>query len=483
MGLREAAFSAGRWTAFSSILVSGLAMLRNVVLARLLVPADFGLMAVAATATTVLSVLVDLGLSQALIHYDGVSAGARSSIYWLNAFLAVTLMLVLAALAPIFGVLYQSPALVPLLWWSGLVFPLAAAGRQLMALAAKALRFDTLAIIDGIAAALAFVVAIVVGVLGGGVYALVAGLLTQAGVSSLLAWIRLPAEYRPHRHFVLREAIPYLGFGGYSVGETLANEFTRGSDVFAGGLVVGAPAMGIYSVPRDLAMKLSMALNSVVTKVGFPLMAKVKGEELQVRKIYLQTMRMTASVNFPLYIFMMLYANEIVVLMYGQKWHAAGIYLQILAAWGLVRSTLNPQGSLLYAVGRTKLAFWWNIAMIALLPPLYWAATRSGGLIGLAVAVAVLQLAIVVPAWRVLVRPCCGASLRAYLGELYIPLACAMVAGTLAWLVTRDMASGVLKLLSGGMAGLVAYVGASVLLNRPWLDAIKELLSGGNGSS
>lgn len=476
MSLRSSTFSASRWTSASTFVVTGLQVAQTIVLAHMLLLRDFGLMAVAGAVIAVLSLLVDMGLSQALIHYDNVSVRARSSIYWLNMLLALVLMLVLIVVAPLLGAIYHSAPLVLLLRWTSLVFPLAACGQQLRALAAKALRFDCLAPIDMAAALAALVCAIVVALLGGGVYALVAGLLARAGAGSLLAWWLLPVECRPGMFFRPREALPYLGFGGYSVGEMLANEFHRNADVFMGGLVVGPAAMGVYSVPRNLGLRVGSILNSIVTRVGFPVMSQVKDEPERLRNIYMQTLRMTASVNFPLYVAMGLFASEIVNLLYGPRWHDAAMYLRILAAWGLIRSTGSPSGSLLYATGKTRRAFWWNIVLLIALPPLYWLVTRIHGLPSLAAGMVILQALIVIPSWRYLVKPCCNVSLGEYLAQFGTPLLCALAAGDAAWLAAHHLPHGTLRLAVGCLVGGSVYLGLSWYLNQRWVLAMLELL-------
>jgi len=475
MTLRKSTFSASRWTAASTMLVAALQVLQTSALARILLPGEFGLMAVAAAVVAVLSLVVDLGLSQALIHYDDVPASHRSSIFWLNMLLAFVLMATLCLAAPAIERLYHSAALAPLLCCTSLVFPLAAAGQQLRALAAKALRFDVLARIEILAAACACACAILAAALHAGVYALAIAVVANALTGSLLAWLLLPHSYRPGWRFRPDETRAYLHFGGYLVGESIANAFHRNADVFAGGLVVGANAMGVYSVPRDLSLRLSMGLNSIVTRVGFPVMAQVKHDRARLKSIYLQTLRMTASVNFPAYVAMSMFAKEIVALLYGPQWREAAMYLQILSAWGLIRSTGNPSGSLIYATGRTRRAFWWNIALLTMLPVLYWVSAYGYGLLGIAVATVILQLLIVVPAWNFLVRPGCDATLTEYLAPFWPPLFCSLIAGVIARLCTQGLPHGTLRLAVGVALGGAVYIALSWIFNRRWVQAMLEL--------
>lgn len=89
-------------------MATGLQLLQTVVLARILLPAEFGLMAVAAAVLAVLALVADLGLSRALIHFDELSDNVLSSLYWLNVGLAVALMVLLIVVAPSLGAAYQS---------------------------------------------------------------------------------------------------------------------------------------------------------------------------------------------------------------------------------------------------------------------------------------------------------------------------------------------------------------------------------------
>jgi O-antigen/teichoic acid export membrane protein len=476
VSLKQKAFSAGRWTAASAFLVAGLQLLQTVVLARLLLPAEFGLMAVAASLLAVVALIADLGLSRALIHFDDAPADTLSSLYWLNVGLSLLLMLLLLLLAPVFGNLYGSKALVPVLQYGSLVFPLTAWGQQFRVLAERSLRFSELARIEILAGLAACCFAIVFAFAGGGVYALVAGILVRAAASSALAWTMLSAGSKPSRHLRFAETRPFLRFGGYLVGDSLANNVRRDADVFVGGLVLGPAAMGLYSVPRDLSLRIATVVNPVITRVGFPIMSRLQGDRGKLKEVYLQTLRMTTSVNFPVYVALALFADEIVALLYGPQWQGAGLYLRILAAWGLLRSVGNTAGGLLYAVGRARRAFWWNFGLLLALPPLYWLAVGRWGLEGLAWGVVMLQLAITLPGWRFLVRPACGAGFLEYLQQLIVPLWLSLAAGAVAWAVTHNLGHGTLRLLVGGSVGGVFYLLLSWMFNRRWADAMIGML-------
>lgn len=477
MNLKQTAFSAGRWTATSAALVTGLQMLQTIILARLLVPADFGLMAVVGAVLAVLTLLANFGLSRVIIHFDQLPDTILSSLYWINLTLSALMMLIVAGTASAVGRLYNSPELAPLLQVASITFPLTALGQQFRALAEKKLHFDLLAHNEIAAAAVAFLVAIGVALGGGGVYALVAGILASASVSSLLAWLRLSCEHRPLRCLHIGETWPYLRFGGYLVGEEFANILTRQADTFIGGLVLGPTALGIYSVPRNLSLRIAFIINPIITRVGFPVMARVKHDREKLGSIYLQTLRMTTSVNFPIYVALGLFANEVVALLYGRQWQNASGYLRIFAAWGLIRSVGNPTGSLLYAVGHARRAFWWNLSLLVICVPLLWMGAQLGGLVGLAWTMVGLQVLIFVPSWRYLVRPCCGVSFAEFIAIVLLPLALALTGGILAYgAIWLGNITGILRLIVGGCVGGSVYILLSLVFNRPWTNAMRELI-------
>lgn len=476
MSLKEKAFAAGRWTAASAAIRVCLQLLQTFVLARLLLPADFGLMAVASSMIAVAWLFADMGISRVLVHYDDVPSEALSSLYWLNIAMGLTLMALLWAVAPLLGKLYASHGLVPLLQWSSLVFPLTAYGQQYRVLAEKHLRFGALALNEIVSTLLGFVVAIAVAVGGGGVYALVAALLTTAAASSLMARLRLTDGWRPALRLHLKEARPYLRLGGYFAGGDLVNNLRMQADVFVGGLVASPTEMGIYSVPRNLSLRLAMIVNPIITRVGFPVMSRTRHDPVVLKAIYLQTLRMTASVNFPMYIALAVFADELVAVLYGSNFRGSGTYLRILALWGLLRSTGNPVGSLLSAVGHAGRAFWWNLVLLVLSLPLLWLGAQSGGLSGLAWTMLALQTSLFLPTWLWLVRPACNARFDEYSRSISAPMVSAVVAGLVAYGATREIQIVLPRLFVGLCVGGVAYALMSLWLNRAWIDAMRELM-------
>jgi O-antigen/teichoic acid export membrane protein len=447
-------------------------------LARLLAPADFGLVAVAGAAFAIAALFIDLGMAGALIHLPDPPRSTLSTLFWLNQAAGLLLMLLFMAFAWPVSMLYDEPALLPVMLAMSLAMPLSALGQQFLVLAEKNLLFSTVALIEVVATASAFAVALAVALWQGGAYALVAAMLVSATVSSALAWTFLSAGKRPRFQFDVQGTLPYLRYGAYRMGEGLAMSVRSQLDVLIGGAVAGSAAMGIYTLPRNLALQLASALvNPIVTRVGLPVMARLQEDVEALKSIYLRTLRVTSAVNFPVYAALFAWSEEIVLLLLGDQWREAGPFLRLFALWAMILSTGNPVGSLLYATGHVRRAFWWNLAQLMIAPGILWFGASLHGIRGLAVSMVGMQLVLFYPLFRFLVRPACGARFGEYVGELLPALlasVCAVALGFAVSLFVSD--TGWVRVSIGGGLAAAAYLALSSVINKPWLAFMSELL-------
>lgn len=452
-------------------------LLQMAILARLLAPSDFGLMALAAAVIAFAQIFSDMGMSNAIIHHQKISQEALSSLYWLNVLASASLMLFLILLSPFIAVWYQEPRMQNILTVVSSTFLIVALSQQLRVIAEKYLLFQQLAVIELTASLLGFVVSVIVAFAGGGVYALVAGMFVNVVVTTVLSWWILADGWRPLWRLRLSEIREFLGFGAYMIGFNLTNTINMQADILIGGRVLGSSSLGAYTLPKELSLRLAMIINPIVTRVGLPVMAKAQADKIILKSIYLKTLLMTASVNFPIYFLMAIFSSEIVVIMFGDQWQESIPLLRILALWGMVRSIGNPAGSLVFAMGRANLAFWWSFGLMLFLVPAYWIGSQYG-IEGLALSVLISMLAIPLPQWLILIRPLCGAGFVEYFKQLAIPFVISALAAVAGFLAAMPFEAAVLRLGAGIIAGGPIYLVLSRWLNRTWFAAITELLLG-----
>lgn len=476
MSLKQQTFTAVRWTSLAMVGKSALQFVQVAILARLLMPADFGLMAMVLAVMVFVQVFTDMGVSNAIIHHQNISKNQLSSLYWLNVTVAAILMLLLMASSELIGtLLFQQPGLQPVLTALSVSIFLTALGQQLRVVAEKNLRFAVLAKIEITAALAGFVCAITWAWMAPSANALVAGMLVNSAVQTALLWLFTANGWRPAFRLQLGEIQQFLKFGGYMIANNFVNSINLQIDVLIAGRFFPAAALGAYSLPRNLSLTIAGVINPVITRIGFPLMAKAQGDKEFLKLVYLKTMRMTASVNFPIYIGMAVFSKESIFFLFGERWSGSAPLLVFLSLWGMFRSCGNPVGSLLLAVGKADLSLKWNLGLLFIVPPVLWGAS-NWGIYGLAIAQALLMSTLMWPAWYFLVRPQCNAGAVEYAKTMLGPLFAAGLAVGIAYLAVTGLNSPLWRLIVGCLVAVPAYLLISLVFNRQWLLAMRQLI-------
>lgn len=473
--LMRSAIAGIKWTSASTIVVTLVQLAQLAVLARLLQPSDFGLMAMGMVVIGFGQTFADMGVSNAIIHRQDATADQLSSLYWLNLAVGLVLFILVVALAPLVAAFYAEPRLRDLLLASAFMFLIAPIGQQFQALLQKELLFERLAKVEVTVTVFGFLIAILSALAGQGAFALVwCQLAVVTGTTLLLA--RLGGRvWRPRLHFALADLQGYLGFGLYQMGERSLRHLTVNLDKVLIGRLLGAQALGVYSVAYQLMIRPMQALNPIVTRVAFPIFSRIQTDDTRVRRGYLRMIQIIAFVSMPMYLGLFAVADPVITALLGARWHAAVGVFQILVFLGLGYSLGNPLGSLLLAKGRADLGFWCNVVALVLYGVAVTIGTRWG-VEGVAWAILLTAVAILFPLefalrwYLVRMRPI--EFLRSFLPFLALG---AFVAGVV---MAADRALGFdsphLRLAILVPVGIAAYALASVLSCRRFLTGLLE---------
>lgn len=463
--MHATALRAMQWTTVSNVLRSALQLIQLVVLTRLLSPQDYGLMALVLMVIGFAALFSDIGLSTAFVQRQNISEPERSSLYWLSVAVGVVLMLIVAISSPLIAILLNEPRLIPLLILVSTNFLVVALGQQLRMNSEKSLSFKPIALIEIASSISGFIVAVIAAWMSLGVYALVVAAMVSTWLTMLLNWVVLAKGWRPMLHFCWRDVRWFMHFGGGMVIVNVINHVNSNIDLILGGRLLGASQLGIYSVPRNLILQIQFMVNPIFTRVGFPVMASIQNDKRLVKDIYLKIMRLTATVNAPIYVAIALFASEIVHMMLGEQFHDAVPLLRVFALWGLLRSFANPIGAMLFALGRVRLSVWWNAGLMFCIPPALWLGSHYGS-IGMAWAMTIMMAILFVPAWALLVRPTCGAGFYIYAKQVIVPSLFAVTAGALAWLAAHAFVLPSVRLIVGLSVGAISYISLIWFIDR-----------------
>jgi lipopolysaccharide exporter len=474
VGIEEKALRGIPWTlgtfASSKLITLG----TTVVLARLLVPADFGIVALAVLAVGLFNIFSTLGLSGALIQRQDLGERGKGTVLSLLLVQGAALALVLVALAPLAADVFSQPRLTGVLAaMSSIVF---VSGFTVFyeTVLQRELEFRRRFRVYMIQSLTYAGVAIPLAASGAGVWSLVVGQIASTiGYGAALYSL---APYRVRPVFDRAEALSVFRSGrGFLLQGTLAF-FEQNTDYIAVGNVLGSTQLGLYSMAYRLSELPNQSISEPVATVTFPAFARMRHRGEDVASSFLSTFRMVALVTCPLGVFLSAAADPFTTAILGDRWLEMIGPLSILGVWAIGRSVDTTIGWLLNSVGEAGLVG--TVAAVLLIPliPALFVAAELGGLDLVAwVMVADTVVALLVMAFLASRRA--GIGMREQWRALApIAIACAITWATV-WLVARatDSVSPGVSLAACVVTWVVSY-GGTLSLIQPGL--LRDALGG-----
>lgn len=452
-----------------------------VVLARLLEPRDFGLVAMVGAVTGVFNLLRDAGLSRATIQRGDVTEEQLSTLFWINVLLGLLLAMAFLALAPVLVTFYREPRLFWVTAVLGVGFFLNGLGVQHSALLQRQMRFTTGAAIDIAALLASTAVGILLAWRGFGYWALVAGPLVSPAVSSAGAW--LAVAWIPRRPRRGAGILSMLRFGGNVTLNSLLVYVAYNLDKVLLGRFAGADVLGIYGRAYQLANLPVENLNGAIGSVAFSALSRLQGDPARLRSYFLKGYGLVLAITVPMTIGCAVLADDVVLVALGARWAPVSPLLRLLAPTILVFALINPTSWLMLSSGLAGRSL--RMAMvIAPLVILSYVVGLPYGATGVALAFSATMVLLTIPVtiWSVYGT---AVSTRDILGAAARPLVAglaAMVATLLARPFLAAVGSPLLRLAIGGC--LLCAVHGWVLLYAMGQKALyADILRGSRRSS
>jgi O-antigen/teichoic acid export membrane protein len=381
----------------------------GIVLARMLPPGDFGVAALALVVVGFVATLAELGLTAAVIYLRPLSIRHIRASFTLSLLIAATFGGAMFLLAPFFAGLFDHPMLPAIFRAEASLFVLTALGTTARALLHRRLDFRRLFLVEvgGYVGGYA-VIAVPLAALGFGVWSLVIGILTQAGLTSGLALVLSPHSLTPL--LAARESRELLSYGGVTTLNGAVGYWSRSADSLVVGRMLGTVELGLYNRAFNVITVPLSYLGSALTGVLFPVMAEVRSDQRRLRSAYLLSVQVTAMIAAPLCGWVLVAAPHIIGGLYGPGWEGAIAPLRVLAAGGLFRSVYHVAAALTHASAnvmaevRRQLMFAALVAVGGLVGASWGIAGVAAGVLGamlfMYLAMAHLSLRIVDGGWR-----------------------------------------------------------------------------------
>lgn len=361
-------------------------MVSTVVLARLLTPADFGLIAMVTAVTGFASLFKDLGLSMATVQKAEVTHEQVSVLFWVNVAISVLIALITAALAPVIAWFYGDPRLTAVGMALSLAFVFGGLTVQHQALLRRQMRFTALAIIPIVAMVAAVMAAIISATLGAGYWALVIMELTRSATNAAAVW--LVCRWWPGRPTRGAGVRGMLRFGANLTGFNILNYFARNLDNVLIGRVWGAGALGLYAKAYGLLTLPIAQINASVSAVAIPALSRLQNEPDRYRSYYCKTINLIAYLTTPLTLGLAVLSDEVIRLVFGTQWLGASRIFMILAIAAVGQPIANTCGWVFTSLGQTDRMLRWGFVSMPVIT-IAFALGLPWGPIGVAAAYAI----------------------------------------------------------------------------------------------
>jgi len=367
----------------------------TVILARLLRPEDFGIVAMVTAITGFSNTFRDFGLSSATIQREDVRHDQVSRLFWVNFGISVLLAVIIAAAAPAIAWFYGQPLLVGVtlaLATSSLLDGLAI---QHGAMIRRQMRFGALAALDLTATAVGAAVALGLAWFGAGYWALVAQQLVSLATRTALMW--LVSGWRPGASAPLSEVRSMLTFGGHLTGARLVNYCARNLDKVMIGKFWSAEQLGFYSKALNAIVQPFQQATQMLGRVAIPTLSRLQDDPSRYRTYFTTAVLMVAAAGLPAVAFLAVDAESLVRLLLGKQWLQTVPFLRILIPAAILEMVTMATRWIFISLGQTIKLLRWRLLESAVKTVALAAGVRSGPM-GIAVAVGASSAVLIVPA-------------------------------------------------------------------------------------
>lgn len=439
-----------------------LVLISTAILARLLTPEDFGLVALALTFMVFLDTVRDLGLGQALIvgKPEELEARTQTVFSWTIVMGAVLSALTAAASPLVASFFHQGSELAALIAVLGLNFFLRSLGATHYSLARKDLNYRARTFAESADVLMRGTTGIALALLGFGAWSLVIAYLIGTASMVVMVWRMVP--WRPRLRFSRTHLRDLLSFGGTLTAVDIGSAFAHEMDYLFVGRVLGPASLGLYTIGFRLPELLIINLAIVAGNVLFPAYALL--DKSRMRDAFLLSLRSTALLVFPMAVGLGVMARPVILALFGSQWEESIAVMQVLVVYAVVVALNIPGGTVLKATGRAWILLALTLPYIALLfTSLMIFADR--GIVAVALCMAGMQGTFLLLTWGAATRRLGVGPWRA-IAAMWVPAVAAAGMGAALYPIEQAISTPWLALIAGAVAGVVVYGGLVWLLGR-----------------
>lgn len=351
--LKNKAVKGVGWSFLDNIAGQGITFLVGLVLARILSPAEFGILGMITIFIAISNSIIDSGFSNALIRKTDAKEIDYNTVFFFNLALSTLLYTILFIASPAISRFFKEPQLVEITRVMGLLLFINALAIIQRTLLVKRVDFKTQTKVSIIASAGSAFVGIGMALMGYGVWSLVGQQLSRQFLNTLFLWVF--NTWRPAIEFSIQSFKELFGFGSKLLLSGLIDTIYRNIYYIIIGRFYSAAQLGQYTRAEQFNMIFSSNLTSVVQRVSYPVLSSIQNEPERLREAYRKVIKSTMLITFACMLGLAATAKPVILILIGEKWLVAVKYLQIICFSGMLYPLHAINLNILQVKGRSDL--------------------------------------------------------------------------------------------------------------------------------
>lgn len=371
-----------------------LSVVSTIVLARILAPQDFGMVAMVTASTGFLGILRDLGLATATMQSEEIDQNQVSTFFWINVMMGAVLAIAVALASPLIAAFFHEPKLVAISVAFALLGFVESLGTQHQGLLRRRMRFAALSIAEVASLSAGVGMGIVLALRGHGYWAIVGMRVVTEVTRVALLWII--CDWRPDRSIQFSRVRPQLAFGGYLTLSQFVSYTARHVDRLLVGRVFGAEILGFYGRARGWLYTPAHLISRPVTRVAVPVLSRLRSESERYRAWFGRGQEILASIALPIAAYLFADTRAVVLLVLGDQWAPAIPIFQFLTPVAFAAVVRTGFNWCYVSLGRVDRKFRWEIVEMTVTIAAFLIGIRWG-VNGVAIAWSLVAVLLTIP--------------------------------------------------------------------------------------
>ncbi len=331
----------------------------SIILARLLIPEDYGLTMMAFTIDILVWLIMALGINTAIIHFQDEVEKRLNAAFWLLLVSAVFFTGLQFLCAPLFAAFYKAPLLENIIKVSAIGLFINSFGIVHKTILVKNIDFKRIAVLDASVSILKSILSITMAFSGFGVWSFIYPKVVGSIIN--VVCLQFLSKWRPSLDISVKHIKEMLNYGKYVVFSNIIDYLINNSSYIVIGSLIGSFSLGIYSFAYEKSMMIVNNITYPLMMVFLPTYSQLQHQENLLKNAFIKTLQLISMFTFPYVFLQLILGQEYIIGVFGKKWESSVFIFQIILIYSMFRSVSQCGSPILQAIGRPDIALKWNI--------------------------------------------------------------------------------------------------------------------------